>query len=250
MRAEWGNALTEIDDSAEAFISRWQDIGGGERANYQMFLTELCNLIGTDSPNPATGQSRNDGYVFERKIIAHGDDDTITANYIDLYKRGCFVLEAKQSRKRLDQTLLAPAARKPTSKRWDTVMRQAREQAEAYARRLPTEEGWPPFLVVVDVGRAIELYADFSLQGKYYAQFPDRMNHRIALTDLHNNKTREILKRIWEDPLSLDPTRQTAEVTRSIAGFLAKLSAALEARLCKQYPPPPPPRATWASIFA
>ena len=46
----------------------------------------------------------------------------------------------------------------------DTVMRNAREQAESYAKRLPPAEGWPPFLVIVDVGHVIELYADFSLQ--------------------------------------------------------------------------------------
>ena len=44
-------------------------------------------------------------------------------------------------------------------------MRNARNQAESYAKSLPAEEGWPPFLVIVDVGHVIELYADFSLQG-------------------------------------------------------------------------------------
>ena len=58
-------------------------------------------------------------------------------------------------------------------------MRNAREQAETYAKRLPPEEGWPPFLVIVDIGHVIELFADFSLQGKHYAQFPDRQAFRI-----------------------------------------------------------------------
>src|SRR3546814_18912941 len=56
---------------------------------------------------------------------------------------------------------------------WDTLMRNARQQAENYARRMPAEEGWPTFLAIVDVGHVIELFADFSLQGKHYAQFPD-----------------------------------------------------------------------------
>lgn len=29
-------------DAVEAFISRWEKAGGAERANYQIFLTELC----------------------------------------------------------------------------------------------------------------------------------------------------------------------------------------------------------------
>jgi hypothetical protein len=60
-------------------------------------------------------------------------------------------------------------------------MRSARRQAENYARALPE---WPPFLIVVDVAHVIELYADFSRQGKNYAQFPDRNAFRIRLEDL------------------------------------------------------------------
>ena len=29
------------DEAVEAFIDRWRDTGGKERANYQLFLTEL-----------------------------------------------------------------------------------------------------------------------------------------------------------------------------------------------------------------
>ncbi len=44
-------------------------------------------------------------------------------------------------------------------------MRAAKQQAEDYARALPKEHGWPPFILVVDVGYVIEVYADFSGQG-------------------------------------------------------------------------------------
>jgi hypothetical protein len=37
-----------------------------------------------------------------------------------------------------------------------------------YARALPPEEGRPPFVVVVDVGRSIELYSEFSRSGGAY----------------------------------------------------------------------------------
>src|SRR3546814_15252079 len=79
-------------------------------------------------------------------------------------------------------------------------MRNARQQAENYARRLPAEEGWPPFLAIVDVGHVIELFADFSLQGKHYAQFPDRQSFRIYLEDLREPGIRERLLKIWTDP--------------------------------------------------
>ncbi len=172
-------------EEAEDFISRWGPAGGGERSNYQMFLTELSVLIGAPVPEPAVEDESQNAYVFERKIAARRIEGKTTSNFIDLYKRGCFVLEAKQSSKRQKQlellkqlSLEVPEQRIGSGRRggaqWDTLMLNARKQAETYAKRLPVEEGWPPFIIVVDVGHVIELFADFSLQGKHYAQFPDR----------------------------------------------------------------------------
>jgi len=62
---------------------------------------------------------------------------------------GHFVLEAKKLRQ--------------FGKAFDDAMLRARSQAEQYARALPADEGCPPFLVVVDVGNAIELYSEFTL---------------------------------------------------------------------------------------
>lgn len=109
-------------------------------------------------------------------------------------------------------------------------MRNAREQAEQYARALPKSHGWPPFLIVCDVGHCIELFADFSGQGKNYRQFPDRSSYKIFLEDLHKEKVRNTLKAIWLNPHGLDPTKRAATVTRDIAKRLAKVSKALEER--------------------
>src|SRR5437764_3695009 len=85
-------------DKIEAFIARWQgQEGGQERANYALFLTELCDVIGVDHPEPADATHERNDYVFERSVMHHkGDGDTL--GRIDLYKKDCFVLEAKQSR--------------------------------------------------------------------------------------------------------------------------------------------------------
>ena len=234
-------------ETIEAFIERWGKAGGAERANYQLFLTELCDLIGVAKPEPAVEEIRRNAYVFERRVPARKIDGATTANFIDLYKRGCFVLEAKQSAKRIKQIadvrqldLAVPERHAGTGKRggagWDTMMRHAREQAEMYAKRLPADEGWPPFLVIVDVGHVIELFADFSLQGKHYAQFPDRQSFRIFLDDLRDESVRERLRLVWTDPAILNPTRRTAEVTREVAELLAKLSTSLETRLIRALP--------------
>jgi hypothetical protein len=112
---------------------------------------------------------------------------------------------------------------------WDEAMMKARGQAESYAKALPASEGWPPFLVVVDVGFSIEVYADFSRSGKTYTAFPDASCHRIFLEDLKKPEILEQLKAIWTDPLSLDPSRRSARVTREVANTLATLARSLEA---------------------
>lgn len=105
-------------------------------------------------------------------------------------------------------------------------MLAARNQAERYAKAIP--DGWPPFLITVDVGFSIELFADFSLTGKNYAQFPDRNTYRILIDELRSSEVRQRLKAVWLDPLSLDPTRISARVTRGVASRLAELAKDLE----------------------
>ena len=226
------------------FIARWRaNEGGAERANYVLFLTELCALLDLPRPDPADATHDRNDYVFERAVDAVDAAGAVSHRRIDLYRRRCFVLEAKQSREvggnkavaLADQGSLpglgqpAPSGRS-AQRGWDVLMRNARVQAEDYARALPTSHGWPPFILVCDVGHAIEVFADFSGQGKNYRQFPDRAGHRILLENLHDPDVRDRLRAIWLDPLSLDPARRSALVTRDIAGRLATVSRLLEAR--------------------
>ena len=92
--------MTGDADHVADFIARWGPAGGGERSNYQMFLTELCAVLDVLRPDPAVEIEGRNAYVFERKVPARRIDGATTANFIDLYKRSCFVLEAKQSAKR------------------------------------------------------------------------------------------------------------------------------------------------------
>lgn len=201
----------------DTFLARWQKAGGTERANYQLFLTELCSLLGLPLPEPAGDDTRDNAYVFERRVVINQPDGSSNNGFIDLYKRGSFVLEAKQTGKTLD------------SSGWDKAMLKAHNQADQYARALPADEGRPPFILVVDVGRNIELYAEFSRSGATYTPYPDSRSHRIRLEDLRKEEVRERLSAVWLDPLSLDPARRSAKVTREIADQLAKLAKSLEA---------------------
>ncbi len=100
--------------------------------------------------------------------------------------------------------------------------------AERYARDLPADEGWPPFIVVCDVGFCLDIHADFTGTGKHYARFPDREGFRVYLPDLRRPEIQERLRLIWTDPHALDPSRKRVRVTREIAALLAKLARALE----------------------
>lgn len=229
----------------DRFIERWRrNEGGAERANYVLFLTELCDLLGLDRPDPAEADHARNDYVFERAVTFHDGADRTGHGRIDLYKKGCFVLEAKQSREpggakevslggtqaTLPGFEAAVRGRRSAHRGWDVLMRNAREQAEQYARALPESHGWPPFILVADVGHAIEVFADFSGQGKNYRQFPDRGGYRIYLDDLRRAEVRARLVAIWTDPQALDPARRAATVTRDIAGRLARVSKRLEDR--------------------
>lgn len=233
--------------SVDAFLARWQgQEGGQERANYALFLTELCQLLDLPSPDPAGATAENNNYVFERVVKFQGVDGPAGLGRIDFYKRGCFVLEAKQSRmaggkkevsdlgqqKSLfgDGELQKSRGRRTADRRWDVLMMNARRQAEDYARALPVDHGWPPFILVCDVGHCIEVFADFSGQGKNYAQFPDRKSFRVYLEDLRDPAIRARLQAIWMSPQDLDPARTAAVVTREIAHRLAQVAKSLEKR--------------------
>jgi len=229
----------------DAFIERWAQSSGAERANFQMFAIELCQLLGVPAPNPSRGEDAElNDYCFERGVQFKATDGTTSPGRIDLYRRSAFVMEAKQSREKgrpkelklaALPDLFVPTDYKPRGERsanraWDQLMISARHQAQEYARALPVAHGWPPFVLVCDVGHCIEVYADFSGQGKNYAQFPDRQGFRIYLSDLRDEAVRQRLRLIWENPSALDPARQSAKVTREIAARLAEVSKGLEAR--------------------
>ncbi len=220
--------------SADAFIARWACAEQAERTNAQPFLIDLCDLLGVGRPDPARGGLG--AYRFERGVTHHGDDERDTNRRIDLYKRDCFILEAKQGANPAPPelfTLQAEASRRQAVRNtlgWTQHMLRAKGQAERYVRDLPPDEAAPPFLIVCDIGFCFDIYADFSGTGRHYAQFPDRESFRIYLADLRRPEIRATLAAIWQDPRSLDPARLRTEVTSEIAELLARLARALEAR--------------------
>lgn len=191
------------------FIARWSASGAAERANYALFLAELCDLLEVPRPEPTRPDDADNAYVFERGVTFQHADGTASTGRIDLYKRGSFILEAKQGvEKREAEAALSDAVKakaKSTKKghgqrgsaAWDEMMLRAFGQAESYARALPASEGRPPLLIIVDVGHSIELYAEFSRTGGSYIPFPDPRSHRIKLEQLTDPDVRAMLRLAW-----------------------------------------------------
>ena len=77
-----------VDPAAvEAYIARWRAATGSERANYQLFVGQLCDLLGLPAPDPARGEAAENAYCFERRVLfRHGDGDE-SAGFIDCYRR-------------------------------------------------------------------------------------------------------------------------------------------------------------------
>lgn len=240
-----GGGTGATAEEVAIFIERWRNSEGSERAAYAQFLKEFCDLIGVAPPDPPTSNPEAVSYRFEYPVKFPDAAGGSTTGRIDLYKKGAFVLEAKQSRLKGQCKELLPAqGRRSTSEAdamhvrgrpgadhgLDVLMLNARNQAERYAKALPTSHGWPPFIILCDVGHCFEFYADFTGQGKNYAQFPSRQRFRVYLEDLEDPAVRARIARIWTTPLDLDPARQAAAATRQIAKRLAAVSRMLEQR--------------------
>ena len=84
----------------EIFLARWSEgEGGQERANFALFLSELCDVLDVPRPDQATHEATANAYAFERGVTFREPDGSTAHGRIDLYRRGSFVLEAKQSRR-------------------------------------------------------------------------------------------------------------------------------------------------------
>ncbi|WP_374945037.1 DNA methyltransferase [Sphingomonas sp.] len=237
----------------EQLLKKWVGkTGAGERAEYQLFLTEFAQALGV--PVPGDAGFATEDYRFEAPVRSEAVFGTRSTKRIDLYKRNCFVLEAKQSQPGAAAAPPEPAAPPPVpildlfgnpvgfaepskaTPRYDRLMADARLQAERYALALPDHHRAPPFLLVADIGRTFELYFDWGGNGRGYGPFPDERQYRIALADLASDKAlaglgksaAQVLRAIWTDPASVDPRLRAAEVTRDIAERLSRVAAQLE----------------------
>jgi hypothetical protein len=188
-----------------ALAETWDAVPAAERANFQSYVSELCDALGVARPRP-----RGSGYEFEHPVTTTdrrtGRD---TTNFIDLYRERTFILEAKHT---------------DAGSGADRVLGAAYGQAKGYAGDVA--HGPPPYLMVMNVARTLLVWDRWS--GSYGGVNAAR---RIDLRTLWRNEDDiEFLRAVWENPASLDPAIRGRAVTREVAERLANLSASLEGR--------------------
>ena len=188
----------------KTLAERWAHAAPAERANAQSYLIELCAALDVEPPRPA-----GSGYEFEFAVVVVNRDGTESTNFVDLFKRGHFVLEAK------DQD-----ASKPDSQ----LLHRAYGQARAYAAAIVGDP--PPYLLVLDVGKTLLVWDRWS--GSYGGfQASRRVDLRILWS--HPDEI-ALIRDIFQNPAARDPRGRAAAVTREIAEKLARLAASLEER--------------------
>ncbi len=201
--------------SLDAFLATWRPSAGNERANFQSFLRDFCAVLDLPVPEPKNPTST---YCFEKDLKLTHLDGTTTTGSIDLYREGCFVLEAKQG-STAEATGSAP---RRGTRAYDRYMEAAFGQAVNYARNLPQR---PPFVITCDIGYAFHVWDGFSgAYGGYGAR------RSYTMEDLRDPKVQERFIALWLDPQSLDPAKSRTAVTRDVAAALGGLARSLESR--------------------
>jgi hypothetical protein len=189
----------------KALSERWSTAKPAERANAQTYVSELCEALGVEPPRPA-----GSGYEFELPVKLIARDGTESQGFIDCYKAGHFVLEAKDYEEGRSNDLL---------------LRKAFGQARMYASHDPSGVA-PPYLLVLDVAKTILVWDRWS--GTFGGYGSAR---RIELSRLHERpEEAALLVDIWTDPSIRNPRLLSQTVTKEIAGHLAELAASLEQR--------------------
>jgi hypothetical protein len=232
------------------FIARWQAAHGPERGNMQLFLQELIQVLNLPAPEPTGPDS---GYCFEKQVPNYTPEGKFTKNYMDLYKAGCFLLEAKRTPDKLRTQGepgagggggkgRRPAVHAPTlpglveepasapyraQATYDARLELAFVQGLRYASALNYGPPFaPPFLIVCDIGHSFHLWNRFDPKaGGGYGGFGAR--RIVLLEELLQPDIQQLFRDIWTNPGALDTSRRIALVTRGIAESLGGLAREL-----------------------
>ncbi len=191
---------------------------------------------------------------FEKQVPNYTPEGKFTKNYMDLYKAGCFILEAKRTPDALRARHAAESGggggggkgRRPTvhapglpgmveepriegyraQATYDARLELAFGQGIRYAMALGLQSPPPPFLIVCDIGHSFHIWNRYDPKaGGGYGGFGAR--RIIGLDELVKPDIQQFFRDIWTNPQALDTNRRIASVTRGIATELGRLAQEL-----------------------
>jgi len=174
----------------EAFIAKWKASDLNERAAAQPHFTDLCRLLGEETPSEADREGT--WYAFERGATK----TTGGRGWADVWKRGHFGWEYKSRGKDLTTAFA---------------------QLQQYAIALEN----PPLLVVCDLDR-------FRIHTNWNNTVS--VTHELALEDLRDPVARQKLKAVLSDPDQLRPGKTRQALTEEAASEFATLAQSLRER--------------------
>jgi hypothetical protein len=122
-----------VEAALRVLADRWSVAEAAERANFQPYLIELCHALRVEPPRPA-----GSGYEFEYNIAQTLPDGREAPGFIDCYKRGHFILAAKNEEEGRSR---------------EAMLRLAFGTAKARLANL--RDPAPPYLLVMDVGTTL-----------------------------------------------------------------------------------------------
>ena len=189
--------------TAQAFVDKWARYAGGETSGYQSHFDDLCHLIGHETPTEA--DSSSSWFCFQRSIAK----DTGRLGFADVYFQRRFGWEYKGNHKDLDK---------------------AYAQLLQYRANLEN----PPLLIVSDFRR-------FFVR----TNFNDAVTktYEFGLDDLLTGdplpgatfSAKELLRRCFFDPNSLNPNVTPEALTREAAKRFSGLADGLRKVLSVTY---------------
>ncbi len=174
----------------QAFITKWRNIELKERTASQSHFLDLCRLL--DIPDPTTADPKGDWFTFEKGA----SKTTGGEGWADVWRKDCFAWEYKGRNKDLDRAFA---------------------QLQQYAIALDN----PPLLIVSDMDR-IRIHTNWTNTVQKV--------HTIALTDLTDAATRDLLRHCFTDPERLKPSKTRQLLTEEAAQKFAALAQRLRGR--------------------
>ncbi|MBU1694066.1 MAG: N-6 DNA methylase, partial [Verrucomicrobia bacterium] len=179
------------------FVAKWRKAELKERSAAQEHFLDLCEVLG--HPKPAEADPTGETYCFERGAAKHGPSTSsgqAALGFADVWKKDFFGWEYKGKHKDLSA---------------------AYDQLLLYRDALDN----PPLLVVCDMDRVV-VHTNFTRTAS--------ATHEIALDNLGEPRSLEILRAVFFDPEKLRPGKTSAAITQEAAQQFAGIAETMRAR--------------------